>query len=349
MYANVIIQYGNKAVDREYTYIVPFCYVDKIKVGHRVRVLFNNREIEGFVISLSNQYNGEYTLNEILSLVDPEPILNEEMLYLGKEICDKTLCSQISAYQVMLPKALKASEKTNIGIKKNRYIVLNISKEELDEYLSKCRYDNQKQILNELKEKDKILLKNKTSGIDTLINKGIIKYEYEDSYRYSSTSSGRYKVVTLNEEQQAVVDSVNLSNYDTYLLYGVTGSGKTEVYMELIDKTLKMEKTAIMLVPEISLTPQIVDRFITRFGDNVAILHSGLSDTERYDEYRKIMDGKVKIVVGARSAIFAPLKNLGIIVIDEEHTPTYKQDNHPRYNAKDVAILRGKYNNCPVI
>lgn len=349
MYANVIIQYGSKAVDREFTYVVPVQFYDKIKIGHRVRVLFNNREIEGFVLSLYDKYDGEYKLNEILSLIDEEPILNDEMLYLGQEICNKTLCSKISAYQAMLPKALKASESTNIGIKKNRYIVLNVSIDELDEYINKCRFENQIKILNELKEKDRILLRSKVSGIDTLVKNNIVRYEYEDMYRYSSNASGRYKVVNLNDEQINVVNLVDLFKNDTYLLYGVTGSGKTEVYMELIDKVLKNGKTAIMLVPEISLTPQIVDRFVTRFGDNVAILHSGLSDTERYDEYRKIINGVVKIVVGARSAIFAPLKNLGIVVIDEEHTSTYKQDNHPRYNAKDVAILRGKYNNCPVI
>ena len=349
MYANVIIQYGNKAVDREFTYIVPVEFMDKIKVGHRVKVIFNNREIEGFVLSLFDRYNGEYKLNYILSLVDEEPILNEEMLYLGKEICNKTLCSKISAYQVMLPKALKASDSTNIGIKKNRYIVINVSLDELDDYINKCRFENQKIILNELKDKGKILLKNKTSGVDTLVKNGIVRYEYEDIYRYNTSASGRYKIVNLNDEQLKVVNGVDLLSYETYLLYGVTGSGKTEVYMELIDRVLKNGKTAIMLVPEISLTPQIVDRFVTRFGDSVAILHSGLSDTERYDEYRKIMDGNVRIVVGARSAIFAPLKDLGIVVIDEEHTATYKQDNHPRYNAKDVAILRGKYNNCPVI
>ena len=349
MYANVIIQYGSKAVDREFTYIVPIYLRDKITVGHRVRVSFNNREIEGFVLSLYNNYNGEYKLNEILSLVDKEPILNEEMLYLGNEICKKTLCSKISAYQVMLPKALKANESTNISIKKNRYLVLNTDMDTTMKYLDKCRYDNQKVIINEIIEKGKILLKNKISGVDTLVKNGILKYVYEDAYRYSVTASGRYHIVTLNEEQQTVVDSVKLNIHDTYLLYGVTGSGKTEVYMELIDRVLKQGKTAIMLVPEISLTPQIVDRFITRFGESVAILHSGLSDTERYDEYRKILDGNIRIVVGARSAVFAPLENLGIIVIDEEHTSTYKQDNHPRYNAKDVAILRGKYHNCPII
>lgn len=349
MYANVIIQYGNKAVDREFSYIVPNSFRNNIKIGHRVRVLFNNREIEGFVVSLFDEYNGEYELNEIIALVDKEPILNEEMLYLGNEICNKTLCSKISSYQVMLPKALKASEVTNIGIKKNRYIVLNSSIEEVDNYINICRYQNQINILNELKSMGKILVKSKNSSIETLVKKGIIKYDYEDSYRYNVSASGRYKIVTLNKEQQEVVDSVVLSMYDTYLLYGITGSGKTEVYMELIDRVLDNGKTAIMLVPEISLTPQIVDRFITRFGDNVAILHSGLSDTERYDEYRKIMEDRVRIVVGARSAIFAPLKNLGIVIIDEEHTTTYKQDNHPRYNAKDVAIMRGKYNNIPIV
>ena len=349
MYANVIIQYGNKAVDREFTYMVPCEFRDKIKVGHRVRVLFNNREIEGFVLSLRNKYEGEYELNEIISLVDEEPILNEEMLYLGEEICNKTLCSKISSYQVMLPKALKASESTNILIKKNRYIVLNVTLEEVNEYISKCRFLNQVNILNELINSGRTLVKVKNSSIDTLIKKGIIKYEYEDSFRYNVNASGRYRVVTLNADQQRVVDGVDLSCHDTYLLYGVTGSGKTEVYMELIDRVLKNGKSAIMLVPEISLTPQIVDRFITRFGDSVAILHSGLSDTERYDEYRKIMDGLVRIVVGARSAIFAPLKDLGIVIVDEEHTATYKQDNHPRYNAKDVAIMRGKYNNIPIV
>lgn len=349
MYANVIIQYGNKAVDREFTYIVPDDFKDKIKVGHRVKVLFNNKEIEGFVLSLFDKYDGEYELNHILSLVDDEPILNEEMLYLGQEICDKTLCSKISAYQVMLPKALKASDKTKINIKQDRYIVLNVSLDEANDYLDKCRYDNQKVILKELLEKGTILLKNKVNGIDALIKKRIIKYEFKEAYRYQTSASGRYHIVNLNEEQLNVVNGVDLLKHDTYLLYGVTGSGKTEVYMELIDHALKMGKSAIMLVPEISLTPQIVDRFVTRFGENVAILHSGLSDSERYDEYRKIMEGKVRIVVGARSAIFAPLKNLGIIVVDEEHTSTYKQDNHPRYNAKDVAILRGKYHNCPVI
>ena len=128
-----------------------------------------------------------------------------------------------------------------------------------------------------------------------------------------------------------------------------TGSGKTEVYMSIIEEALKLDKEAIMLVPEISLTPQVVGKFISRFGDVVAVLHSKLSDTERYDEYRKITTGEAKIVIGTRSAIFVPFNNIGVIIIDEEHTSSYKQENHPRYNAKDIAILRSKYHKCPVV
>ncbi len=137
--------------------------------------------------------------------------------------------------------------------------------------------------------------------------------------------------------------------YKTFLLHGVTGSGKTEVYIKVIKEIIKEGKTAIMLVPEISLTPQITKRFISEFSSLVAVLHSRLSEGEKYDEYRKILRGEVKIVIGARSAVFAPLKNLGVIIIDEEHSQSYKQESMPRYNAIDVAIYRGKYNNAKVI
>ena len=349
MYANVIIEYGNKAVDREFTYVIPSKYLDIIKIGHRVRVPFNNRLIEGFVLGITNEYKGDYELKEIDSLCDLEPVLNEEMLYLGDEIQKEILCSKISIYQAMLPKALKAKHDTNIGIKMNRYIVSNVSKVELNDYINNCKYDNQKEILSEIIKNDRVLVKNLNSGINTLIKKGLIKFEYEEVNRYQGNVSGKYRIVKLNEDQEKVVESVNLDKFKPYLLYGITGSGKTEVYMELIDRVIKKGKTAIMLVPEISLTPQIVDRFMTKFGSEIAILHSGLNEYEKYDEYRKILSGKVKIVVGARSAIFAPLKNIGIIVIDEEHTSTYKQDSNPRYHARDVAMLRGKYHNAPVL
>ena len=349
MYAKVIIEYGAKAVDKEFTYIIPPKYKNIIKVGHRVLVPFNNREIEGFVLGISNEYELEYELKEIINICDDEPILNNEMLLLGIAIAKNILCSKIAIYQTMLPKALKAKHDTYIGVKKNRYISLNVSYEAANKYIEKCKFKGQVDILEKIIVNERILANSLSSSINTLIKNGIIKEEYEEVNRYVVHTSGKYKKVELNNYQKEVVNSVVLNKHDTYLLYGVTGSGKTEVYMEIIDKVLKDNKTAIMLVPEISLTPQIVDRFVTRFGKEVAILHSGLSDGEKYDEYRKIRDGKVKIVIGARSAIFAPLDNIGLIVIDEEHTATYKQDNNPRYHARDVAIMRGKYHNAPVI
>ena len=351
MYAKIIVEIGVKNIDKEFIYKVPSSMINDIKVGCRVKVSFGKMIIEGFVLELFDNYNNEHEIKEILELIDTEPILNTEMLELGKKIQEYTLCSLISAYQVMLPKALKASIKTNINTKKNRYAILNKEDKIIIEYINNCKYEKQINILKELLEKRKVLITKLESYINTLEKKELITFIYEEDYRYKHNSISEYKNITLNEEQQYCVDKVS-SNFNksvTYLLYGVTGSGKTEVYINIIDKVIKQGKTAIMLVPEISLTPQIVDRFINRFGEFVAILHSGLSDSERYDEYRKIKEGKVKIVVGARSAIFAPFTNIGVIIIDEEHTSTYKQENHPRYHAKDIAILRSKYHNCPVI
>ena len=351
MYAKVIVEIGVKNVDREFVYIVPDRFRDIIKIGSRVKVSFGKMIIEGFVLDLFDNYKEDYELKEIIEVIDLEPILNKEMLELGKKIQEYTLCSLISAYQVMLPKALKASVKTNINTKQNRYLVLNKSENVIRDYLDACKYDKQKELLNELLINKKILVTSLNSTINTLLKKELVKFIYEEDYRYKFDKISCDKKVILNEEQKYAVEKVvsNLDKSITYLLYGVTGSGKTEVYMNIISKVIDKNKKAIMLVPEISLTPQIVSRFVNRFGSQVAILHSELSDTERYDEYRKIKEGKVSIVVGARSAIFAPFSDIGVIIIDEEHTATYKQENHPRYHARDIAILRSKYHNCPVI
>ena len=153
----------------------------------------------------------------------------------------------------------------------------------------------------------------------------------------------------LNKFQKDALYKIEESKKDVVLLNGITGSGKTEIYMHLIDKEIKKGKQAIMLVPEISLTPQIISRFKKHFSSTIAIFHSGLSNSEKYDEYRKILNNEAKIVIGARSAIFVPFKNIGIIIIDEEHSSTYKQDHNPKYNAIDVAIERGKYHNAKIL
>ena len=351
MYAKVVIEIGAKAVDKLFTYKVPSMFFDKIKVGMRVKVLFGKRTLEGFVIELIDNCKLDYEVKEIIELVDDEPVLNEEMLWLGSEISKRVLCSKISAYQVMLPKALKASVKTEIRKKQEKYVILNKSSIEVLNYIKTCRYEKQVSLLKYLLDKNEMKISSLDSTIKTLEKKMLIRIEYRDVYRLEYDKEINDRRVILNDEQVKVIKRVlEVENtYKVFLLYGITGSGKTEVYMNIIEGVINRGKSAIVLVPEISLTPQIVARFISRFGEKVAILHSGLSDGERYDEYRKIVDKKVSIVVGARSAIFAPLDNLGVVIIDEEHSTTYKQDNHPRYNAKDVAILRCKYHNCPLL
>ena len=352
MYVKVIIEIGVKAVDKEYVYKVPTAFLDKIKVGVRVKVNFGTQLLEGFITEIINNYEGNILVRDILEVVDDTPILNEEMFELADYLVNKTLCSKISAFQVMLPKALKAKNKTNMHKKFNKYSVLNSDINQVNDYIASCKYNSQKEILNKLLNEKKVLITSLSSGIKTLEKKGLIKIIEEEVYRYNIIKDNDFKKVSLNSDQERVVEKIisNLNISKTFLLYGITGSGKTEVYLEVIDNVLKEGKNAIMLVPEISLTPQIVQRFVNRFGNNIAILHSGLSDSEKYDEYRKIKEGLVKIVIGARSAIFAPFDNIGAIIIDEEHTPTYKQDEtSPRYDAKDVAIWRSKYHKCPLI
>ena len=231
MYANVIIEYGAKAVDKEYTYIIPSNLRNKIKIGHRVNVPFNNRDIEGFVLNITNEYDSNYELKEISSLCDDEPVLNKEMIYIGSVIAKNILCSKISIYQAMLPKALKAKHDTFIGIKKNRYAILNVSYEEANKYIENCKYQGQIDILEKIIVNDKILVNNLTSSINTLVKNNIIKFIYEETYRYAVHTSNKYKKVTLNDSQMEVVNSVDINKHDTYLLYGITGSGKKLKYI----------------------------------------------------------------------------------------------------------------------
>lgn len=191
-----------------------------------------------------------------------------------------------------------------------------------------------------------------SSTIKSLIDKGILKEEEKEVYREVESLYGEVdKTIILNDDQQKVYNQIkqSLNKEETFLLHGVTGSGKTEIYLNIIEDVLQTGKEAIMLVPEISLTPMMVSRFKGRFGDQVALLHSGLSIGERFDEWRKIRKKEVKVCVGARSAIFAPFENLGVLIIDEEHTDSYKQEISPRYHALDVAHIRSKTYQIPLI
>ena len=353
MYALVLVEIGVKNVDKYFTYHIPDNLEDKINIGIRVKVPFNTREISGFVIQIINKIeDNNYEVKDILEVIDNEEVLNLELLKLGEYISSKTLCSMITAYQTMLPKALKANHKVAMKPKNEVIAVLNKDVSEIYEYISFCSYKKQVEILKSIIENGSVkVISSNVSSITSLANKGLIKTISREVYRYNDNTIENKHTVFLNEEQSKVVKEVidNLNTNNTYLLKGVTGSGKTEVYMHIIKEVIDRGMQAIMLVPEISLTPQIVSRFRQRFNDEVAVLHSGLSDGERYDEYRKIKKGLVKIVVGARSAIFSPFQNLGVIIIDEEQVTSYKQENNPKYHTRDVALFRCKYHNCPLV
>lgn len=351
MYVSVLTQIGAKAVDQTFFYHVPKLLENNIKIGVRVRIPFGNMILDGFVLGISDNSSYDNSkIKDIINVIDDEPVLNKEMLLLGKYMSDNLLASLSSCYQVMLPKALKAEVKSNIKIKYDRYLHRIKSIEEIDRYIGNCKYESQINLLCKLKEGD-ILITKMSSSINTIIKYGFASIIYEECKRYKYDGISNYKRVNLTDKQRLVSDTIisSFGKSDTFLLYGVTGSGKTEVYMDVIEKAINNGKSAIMLVPEIGLTPQIVGKFISRFGNVISVLHSKLSDSERYDEYRKITNGESKIVIGTRSAIFVPFNNIGVIIIDEEHTSSYKQDNNPRYSAINVAEWRSKYHNCPLV
>lgn len=352
MIIEVLVELSTRSVDKTFDYLVPPQFVDKIQLGIRVLVPFGMQKLEGFVLKIKNLNNSKYQideLKEILDVVDEEVILNEELLKLGKKISEMTLSTLISSYQVMLPEALKARKKIKINKKIDIYMVLNKNIE-----IPILKNENQQKIVDLLKREKRILKqelnKISSSSVKTLMKNNILLEEQEENYRLKQeyVKKEKYPLTKLQEKiVNEVLESKDQSK--TFLLHGVTGSGKTEVYMELIEEALKNGKSSIVLVPEISLTEQIVSRFRSRFLENIAILHSRLSSGEKYDEWRKIARHEVKIVIGARSAIFAPLENLGMIIIDEEHTSSYKQEQTPKYSAIDVAKLRSEYHSCPLI
>ena len=348
MIAKVLVEINNINVDKTFDYIVPFEYIEKIKIGMRVKVPFASRELEGFVLDLVNSTDDNYELKEIISIVDTEPILNNELLHLGKFMSKKYFSTLISCYQTMLPKALKAQNKTTINKKMIKYVEL------CSNSFPKLK-PNQEKIVEYLRINGKVkkeeVNKISVSGVNTLIKNGIIIESLIEEYRLVTKDINKEKeTFKLTVEQQEAKNKIlSQTQSSVFLLHGVTGSGKTVVYMEIVEEMLNRGKDSIFLVPEISLTPQMVYHFKSRFGDEVAVLHSRLSEGEKYDEYRKIVEGKVHIVVGARSAVFAPFKNLGAIIIDEEHTTSYKQDNNPKYSAIEIAIERAKNNNAIVI
>ena len=336
-----------------------------ISVGDRVLVPFGNKKTleEGFVISFKDK--SEYKIKDIAKIEEGYK-LSKENIELANLMAKRYFCNISDCIHLMLPPGNTGKDLSKRVSEKSQDAVILVK--DIDEILQdietkKIKSEKQIRLLNFLIDNDEVFISDIEEFLD--VSRAIIKTLEKNGYveiiekqiernPFINKNIVKTEKLELNNEQKNAFKEINNSIknniFEEFLLYGVTGSGKTEVYLQLIEEVLKTGKTAIMLVPEISLTPQTIDRFISRFGvDKIGVLHSKLSIGERYDQWQKINNGDVKIVIGARSAIFAPLKNLGIIIIDEEHDLSYKADSTPRYNAKDLASYLAKINNIPLV
>ena len=348
----VLIEHSVYTLDRPFTYT--YNGLKNIDKGFRVLLNFNDQKLVGYVVSIEEsdkdiqQLSEErgIEIKEIIDVIDKEPLLTNELLLLSDRIKDYYLSPKIKVLQTMLPASLKptSSSLKQAKIAYEQFVVIDYDNEE-------GLTAKQKEIFRTVKANGKVLKRelNSPSIVKKMIENGRFAVVFEEKHRYKlpEFKPGVKKILT--EDQSNVVKEIIDSENNVFLLQGVTGSGKSEVYLTLAEHYLSKGKTVLMLVPEISLTPMIMEQFLSRFNDGVAILHSQLTNAEKYDEYRKIARGEAKIVIGARSAVFAPLSNIGIIIMDEEHSESYKQDVAPFYHARDIALMRSDYFNCKVV
>jgi primosomal protein N' (replication factor Y) len=359
-YVRVVI---DRAIHRELDYSVPESLAGRVAVGSRVRVPFREKWALGTVIALPEQSDAK-GIRPIEAIIGEAPILSEPLLELARWIGTYYCCPIEIVMRSMLPHVIRRAE---LGWKKQLIVQPGRKLDESGIEKLRRRAPRQAELLEAISKLKSPMraaellrqtsLDNQTlralvkRGLAELREEAVVRDPHADE-QFIATSN-----LVLNEEQTHALNEVERAldapeNARPILLHGVTGSGKTEIYLQAIRAALDRGRTAIVLVPEISLTPQTVERFKGRFAeaqDAVAVLHSHLSEGERHDEWHKIHSGRARIVIGARSAIFAPLKNLGLIVVDEEHETTYKQEEAPRYHARDVAVVRAKIEKCVVI
>ena len=342
---------------------MPESLAQRVGVGSRVRVPFREKSALATVVALQEQTEAK-GIRPIEAVIGETPVLSEHLLELAKWIGTYYCCPIETVMRSMLPQVIRRAE---VGWKKQLFVRpgRKIDNDELEKL--RRRAPRQAELLDAISKLEapvraaellrQTSLDNQTlralvkRGLAELREEAVVRDPHADE-QFIATSN-----LVLNEEQtralKEITDALDSpENARPILLHGVTGSGKTEIYLQAIRTTLDRGRTAIVLVPEISLTPQTVERFKSRFADvpyAVAVLHSHLSEGERHDEWHKIHSGRARIVIGARSAIFAPLKNLGLIVVDEEHETTYKQEEAPRYHARDVAVVRAKIEKCAVV
>ena len=358
MFAQVIVDIANSGVDRLFTYRAE----DNIILGQRVLVPFGsgNKPIEGYVLGISESYEGNIALKSIIRPLEPYSVLTHEQIRLAYWIKQSYNCLLVDALRLMIPAQLRRGR-----VKEKRVRTVKLA-DGVDPQLIRAgmlkkdgspKSPKQKEVFDLLSESNAEMstadicafIPGASSAIKALIDKGYITEAGRETYRdpYAGRIPPRTMPLTLSAAQADVLEKISAAmdrREGTMLLHGVTGSGKTEVYMQAIAKVLDEGGSAIVLVPEISLTPQAMDRFRGRFGEQVAVLHSRLSPGERYDEWRRIRLGKARVVLGARSAVFAPLENIRLIVVDEEHEQSYSSEMTPRYSAIEVAQKRCKLN-----
>lgn len=348
MVASVIVDISTSEIDRIFEYLVPSSM--QVRKGDRVLVPFGNKTIEGFCIDLKDSPDTSRELKEIIDRLDPYSAITEEQLELAKFMRARYYIRHVDCLRLFIPSKLRGGRVREL---KRQYVCLAQDRP-YEQLLEEAATPARRAVVERLKEGGEFLsrLTSEVSAscVNTLIKHGIlIKTDREIMRSPLGYETQKSALPSLRPAQQAALETILSMQRRVALLYGVTGSGKTEVYMRCIAKALQEGKTAIMLVPEISLTPQTLKIFRSRFGDIVAMLHSGLSDGERFDEWRRIITGDAKVVVGARSAIFAPLKNVGVIIIDEEHDSSYVSESNPRYITADIAKWRAEYNGGKVI
>ena len=343
MFAEVVVDILNSQVDKIFDYEIS----TPVPVGTRVLVPFGNRTVEGYVLNIKEQTTQPIDKIKSVKSFDTFSILIPEMLELLKFMTKSYNLKMMDAIRLFVPAGLRQN-RIREKIEKIAYLAENF-----DESLINKRAKNQFLIVEYLKQNKSENLsvlneKFTNSATKKLLKLGILQVKTQKVVSKSKDYGVIQKNVILTKTQQNIVDEIS-KNSGKYLLFGVTGSGKTEVYMNVIKNMLNAGKTAIMLVPEISLTPQVLKNFKAKFGYDIAILHSGLTARERFDEWFRIFEGNAKIVVGARSAIFAPLKNIGAIIIDEEHDSSYFSEANPRYSTIEVAKFRQEFNNCSLV
>ena len=358
--AKMAVSAAKYHIDRPYDYLIPENLLDLAVPGTRALVPFGKgkRTVEAVILSIAAESEFK-KLKYIDSLLDEAPVFSSENLKLALWMSDRFFCSVFDALKAMLPSSMFYKEGTAPQSGKTINIAhLMIDKNEATELAEQRqkRAPRQSAVIEILLECESMSVKelsaitgSSIATIKTLEKQGIITIEEQETFRRPNITvfKNNDEKIELNAQQRDVFERLTplleSSSPEAALLYGVTGSGKTIVYIKLIEKAIALGKTAIVLVPEIALTPQTVNAFSSFFGDCVAVIHSALGAGERYDEWKRIRSGEVKVVIGTRSAVFAPLSNLGLIVIDEEQEHTYKSESTPRYHARDIAKFRANF------